>query len=114
MRARVAPACALVLLAGALAAAAAPSPPDGKTIYEGKGNCATCHGPQGTGTRMGPDLTDAVWLHGDGSLRAIEAVVRTGVPEPAEAPIPMPAMGGAALTPQEVTAVSGYVYSLSH
>jgi len=30
----------------------------GKVIYEGKGNCATCHRIRGVGSRMGPDLTD--------------------------------------------------------
>jgi mono/diheme cytochrome c family protein len=95
------------------AAAFAFAQPDGRAIYEGKGNCASCHGRDGTGTRMGPDLTDGVWLHGDGSLAAIDSIIRNGVPEPVEAPIPMPPLGGAALTGDEVTAVAGYVHSLS-
>jgi mono/diheme cytochrome c family protein len=86
---------------------------DGKAIYLGKGNCATCHGPEALGTRMAPDLTDGEWLHGEGSLRDIEAVVRTGVPDPLESPVPMPPMGGAALTGEEVSAVARYVHSLS-
>lgn len=118
MRTRLVLASALPLLAGVLAAArpsAADAPRvDGKAVYEGKGNCASCHGADGTGTRIAPDLTDGVWLHGDGSLRVIEEVVRNGVAEPVEASIPMPPMGGATLTPDEVSAVAAYVHSLSH
>jgi putative heme-binding domain-containing protein len=35
----------------------------GKAIFDGKGNCASCHRIRGVGSRMGPDLTDI------GSLR---------------------------------------------
>jgi len=30
----------------------------GKTLFEGKGACTTCHRVQGTGSRMAPDLSD--------------------------------------------------------
>ncbi len=30
----------------------------GKTIYEGKGTCATCHRVNGSGSRLGPELSD--------------------------------------------------------
>jgi len=30
----------------------------GKTLYEGKGTCATCHRVNGVGSRLGPDLSD--------------------------------------------------------
>jgi putative heme-binding domain-containing protein len=30
----------------------------GQSIYEGKGNCATCHRIKGVGARTGPDLTE--------------------------------------------------------
>ena len=30
----------------------------GKAIYEGKGNCQSCHRIHGTGGRLGPDLSD--------------------------------------------------------
>ena len=30
----------------------------GKTIFEGKGDCTTCHRAAGVGSRSGPDLTD--------------------------------------------------------
>jgi len=34
------------------------NPARGKGIYEGKGNCASCHRIRGVGARMGPDLSD--------------------------------------------------------
>ncbi|HEX4276801.1 MAG TPA: c-type cytochrome [Bryobacteraceae bacterium] len=33
-------------------------PARGKAVYEGKGQCATCHRIRGTGSRSGPDLSD--------------------------------------------------------
>ena len=30
----------------------------GKAVFEGKGQCATCHRVNGNGSRIGPDLTD--------------------------------------------------------
>ncbi|MBI2568464.1 MAG: c-type cytochrome [Candidatus Schekmanbacteria bacterium] len=42
--------------------------------------CAPCHTPTGAGL-IGPNLTDDYWIHGDGSISAIYAVVRDGVPE---------------------------------
>jgi putative heme-binding domain-containing protein len=35
----------------------------GRTVFEGKGSCTTCHRAAGAGSRIGPDLTDI------GSLR---------------------------------------------
>lgn len=111
---------ARLLLALAVLAAAtardvrAGAPVDGREIFHGKGNCAVCHGQNAAGTRMAPDLTDGEWLHGDGSLKAIEKIVREGVDEPLEASAPMPPLGGAPLTDDEVSAVVGYVFSLTH
>ena len=42
--------------------------------------CAACHAADGGGG-VGPNLTDAYWLHGDGSLREVFATVKHGVPE---------------------------------
>jgi putative heme-binding domain-containing protein len=33
-------------------------PTRGKAIYDGKGNCASCHRVRGVGSRSGPDLSD--------------------------------------------------------
>ena len=40
----------------------------GDSIFHTKGLCYACHGTDAKGT-VGPNLTDAEWLHGDGSLR---------------------------------------------
>src|SRR6478609_4791127 len=40
----------------------------GKAVYEGKGNCASCHRIRGAGSRSGPDLTDIGNLRLDGEL----------------------------------------------
>ena len=39
-------------------AAAGGNPAKGKTIFDGKGGCTGCHRVQGTGSRLGPELTD--------------------------------------------------------
>jgi cytochrome c oxidase cbb3-type subunit 3 len=40
--------------------------------------CAPCHGDRAQGV-IGPNLTDAAWIHGDGTLSAIYQVVDNGV-----------------------------------
>jgi mono/diheme cytochrome c family protein len=40
--------------------------------------CAACHGTQAEGL-VGPNLTDAYWLHGDASLMALYSVIGQGV-----------------------------------
>jgi glucose/arabinose dehydrogenase/mono/diheme cytochrome c family protein len=76
--------------------------------------CTGCHGSDGAGTTLGPDLTDKAWLWGDGSLKSITATITQGVPDPKKYRSPMPAMGGAQLTPDQVAAVAAYVWGLSH
>lgn len=88
----------------------------GDSIFNGQaagGTCFTCHGADGQGSTLGPDLTDSAWQHGDGSVEFLVNVVTDGVPDPAQYPAPMPPMGGASLTPEQVRAVAAYVYSLS-
>ena len=89
----------------------------GDSIFHGQaggGTCYACHGPDGKGSTVGADLTDKEWLHSDGSYEAIVKTIQTGVPKPTKAPAPMPPMGGASLTPEQVKAVAAYGYSLSH
>jgi putative heme-binding domain-containing protein len=47
-------------LLGVLLLAQGPSgdPARGKAIYEGKGDCASCHRINGVGSRLGPDLSE--------------------------------------------------------
>lgn len=47
----------------------------GQKVFEGKGNCWTCHGRNGKGTALGPNLTDGEWLNVDGSPDSIRFVV---------------------------------------
>jgi hypothetical protein len=63
-----------------------------------------------------PNNTDArsTWLWGDGSLPAIIQTITNGVPHPKEYRGVMPPMGGAQLSPSEVSAVAAYVWALSH
>jgi mono/diheme cytochrome c family protein len=88
----------------------------GDKIFHGEagGTCTACHGQDAKGTQIAPDLTDDQWLNGDGSLAFIEKTVAEGVPQPKQHPAPMLPMGGASLSPDQVKAVSAYVYSLSH
>jgi mono/diheme cytochrome c family protein len=89
----------------------------GERIYRGQiggASCAGCHGAAGTGTTLGPNLTDTQWLWGDGSYRSIAKTITTGVPEPKQYRSPMPPMGGAELSSDQVSAVAAYVWGLSH
>lgn len=89
----------------------------GDSIFHGQaagGLCYTCHGPNAKGTQLAPDLTDSQWLNGDGSYQFIENTVTHGVPNPKQHAAPMPPMGGASLSQEQVQAVSAYVYSLTH
>jgi mono/diheme cytochrome c family protein len=86
----------------------------GDSIYHKDGLCYACHGTNAEGA-VGPSLTDAEWLHGDGSFDMIVATVTSGVPaEKAKKGIPMPPKGGSSITDDQVKAVAAYVYSLSH
>ena len=77
---------------------------EGALVYAD--NCAACHGDDGTGDRaMGaPNLTDAVWLYGDGYEHIVAQVAkaRNGV---------MPNWN-TRLSEPEIRAVATYVHSL--
>ena len=87
----------------------------GEAVFKGKGLCSTCHGPAAKGTPLAPDLTDDTWLQFDErpTVEGLVAMIRKGVPTPLEHPAPMPPMGGARLSDEELTAVARYVLSLS-
>jgi glucose/arabinose dehydrogenase/mono/diheme cytochrome c family protein len=89
----------------------------GDRIYHGQvggASCAGCHGSDGKGTPLGPDLTDTKYLWNDGSWAGITKTITDGVPQPKEYRSPMPPMGGAQLTDDQVKALAAYVWSMSH
>ncbi len=89
----------------------------GDRIFHGQvggATCTGCHGANAKGTPLGPDLTSAQWLWGDGSYAAIAKIITTGVPQPKQYRSPMPPMGGAQLTSDQVSAVAAYIWGLSH
>jgi glucose/arabinose dehydrogenase/mono/diheme cytochrome c family protein len=89
----------------------------GDRIYHGQvggAPCAGCHGGDATGSPLGPGLTSGKWLWSDGSYAGILKTIREGVPNPKQYRSPMPAMGGADLTSNQLAAVAAYVWALSH
>jgi glucose/arabinose dehydrogenase/cytochrome c553 len=102
-----------------------PVPPDatkdqvalGDRIFHGEadnGTCSGCHGSDAKGTSVGPDLTNGIWVWGDGSLGAITKTVTDGVPRPRNYTGVMPPKGGAQLSDADVAAVSAYVWAIGH
>jgi mono/diheme cytochrome c family protein len=88
----------------------------GKAIFEGRGLCATCHGSKGEGI-LGPTLRlDAgkrEWLHSDGTLAGIIAVIKSGIDgDKSKSGHVMPPLGGARLNDQQVAQVAAYVQAL--
>jgi glucose/arabinose dehydrogenase/mono/diheme cytochrome c family protein len=89
----------------------------GGRIFEGQvasAPCVGCHGTDAKGSPQGPDLTSGKWLWGDGSLASITHTITVGVPQPKQYGAPMPPMGGADLSPSEVSAVAAYIWALNH
>ena len=89
----------------------------GDRIYHGQvggATCTGCHGEDASGTSLGPDLTSGKWLWSDGSYAALAKTITDGVPQPKLYRAPMPPMGGAVLTSDQVNAVAAYLWSLSH
>ena len=84
----------------------------GDELFHGPGNCYACHGSKGEGL-VGPNLTDAEWIHSKGTLAEIEAQINHGVlKEESKSGIPMPPKGGGTISDEDVKAVAAYVYSL--
>jgi glucose/arabinose dehydrogenase len=89
----------------------------GSKVYHGEvggAGCTGCHGDAGKGTTIGPDLTGKKFLWSDGGFAGLMKTIQEGVAKPKNFRAPMPAMGGAQLTPAQVKAVTAYVWSLSH
>jgi cytochrome c oxidase cbb3-type subunit 3 len=79
----------------------------GRAQFKNAG-CWDCHGPDGGGdTSIGaPNLTDKIWLYGDGSIEAIKTTITYG--RRGE----MPAFTGR-ISPLEARCVSLYIASIS-
>jgi mono/diheme cytochrome c family protein len=76
--------------------------------------CWTCHGQNATGGALAPALNDQEWLNSDGSYESILQVIHTGVPSPVQyTTSPMPPMGGAQLTEEQMRQLAAYVYAVS-
>jgi glucose/arabinose dehydrogenase/mono/diheme cytochrome c family protein len=89
----------------------------GQRIYRGEvggAACTGCHGEAGEGSPLGPPLTGKKWLWSDGSFDGIKKTITEGVSQPKQYRSPMPPMGGAQLTSEQVSAVAAYVWGLSH
>jgi mono/diheme cytochrome c family protein len=89
----------------------------GDRIFHGQvgaATCTGCHGGDAKGTPLGPDLTATRWLWGDGNYASIAKTITAGVPQPKNYRSPMPPMGGAQLTSDQVSALAAYIWALSH
>jgi glucose/arabinose dehydrogenase len=89
----------------------------GNRVYhglDGGATCTGCHGADAKGSTLGPDLTANKWLWSNGSYGGIAATIAGGVAQPKQFRAPMPAMGGAQLSSDQVMAVSAYVWALNH
>jgi glucose/arabinose dehydrogenase/cytochrome c553 len=89
----------------------------GNRVFHGEvadGTCGGCHGADGKGSPVAPDLTSGRWLWSDGSLQGLETTIKNGVPEPKAHPGAMPPMGGVNLSRADLDAVSAYVWALGH
>lgn len=66
--------------------------------------CAMCHGENLEG-KIGPNLTDKFWIHGDGKIASIMKVIKEGVPAKGMPP------WEASMSDEEVAQVSAYIIS---
>jgi cytochrome c oxidase cbb3-type subunit 3 len=108
----------IVLAAPASAQTASPAPSPaviarGDSLFHGAGNCYACHGAKAEGL-VGPNLTDAEWIHSKGTYEDIVKQIHEGVPkEQAKSGIPMPPKGGSTISDDDIKAVAAYVHSLA-
>jgi glucose/arabinose dehydrogenase/mono/diheme cytochrome c family protein len=89
----------------------------GERVYHGLvggATCTGCHGADAKGTPLGPDLTAGKWMWSNGSYVGITTSIAGGVAKPKQYRSPMPAMGGADLSGDQVMAVAAYIWALNH
>jgi glucose/arabinose dehydrogenase/cytochrome c553 len=100
-------------VAAATPAAGSADATPGRALYQSSG-CAGCHGDDGHGSPLGPNLSDREWLWGDGSEASIAKTIRDGVPNPKQYRDPMPPLGGAQLSDAQLAELAAYVHAISH
>lgn len=87
----------------------------GKALFEGRGLCYSCHGLKGEGM-LGPTTrldSAKTWLHHDGTVAAIAALIKAGVDgDKSKSGQEMPPGGGARLSDEQVAQVAAYVWTL--
>ena len=77
---------------------------EGKTVFQ-EMNCFACHGMNGEGNAIGPNLTDEYWIHGC-DFTSIFNVIKNGVPVKG-----MTAFKGQ-ISDEKIQHVASYVHSL--
>lgn len=77
---------------------------EGKQIYKDM-NCFACHGMNGEGNAIGPNMTDEYWLHGC-KIQDVVNVIKNGVPAKGMAPYK------GQLSDEKILKVSSYVLSI--
>jgi cytochrome c oxidase cbb3-type subunit 3 len=78
----------------------------GTEVYHGKGLCFDCHADHAKGDPAigAPNLTDNVWLYGDGSRQSIKAAISRGLAGVCP-------QWASRLPPETIRAVAVYVHS---
>jgi mono/diheme cytochrome c family protein len=76
--------------------------------------CTVCHGPAAEGTQLGPSFVDGEWIGVEPEAGQIAELIRTGVPRPAEYPVPMPPHGGGDFDEEELRALAVYVLTVAN
>lgn len=77
---------------------------EGKQIYK-EMNCFACHGMNGEGNAIGPNMTDEYWLHGC-KIQDVVNIIKNGVPAKGMTPFK------GQLSDEKILKVSSYVLSM--
>lgn len=85
---------------------------EGRILFNARATCSACHGANGKGGQLAPNLADDVWLNSDGSYAGIIEVIEAGVLEPKEYPGLMLPRGGLGLSDEEVSSLAAFIWSL--
>ena len=85
---------------------------EGRILFNARATCSACHGVNGRGGQLAPNLADNVWLNSDGSYAGIIEVIEAGVLEPKEYPGLMLPRGGLGLSDDEVSSLAAFIWSL--